>query len=96
MVEIMAEAMAAEAMAAEAMAAEAMAAVILAVMVEIVNLMPLTLIKLPEQKAGKIEVMETLLKTLNMKVVEVGEKEEFLMRVILQTTKINNPFLRAF
>ena len=29
-----------------------------------------------------------------MKVVEVGEKEEFQMRVIYQMTKINNPFLQ--
>ena len=45
------------------------------------------------QRGGKIEVMETLLKTPNMKVVEADEKEEFQMKVIYQTSKINNPFL---
>ena len=45
------------------------------------------------QKVGKIGVMETLLKTLNLKVVEVGGKEEFQMRRIYLTRRINSPFL---
>ena len=48
---------------------------------------------LPEQRDGKIEVMGTLLKTLNMKVVEAGEEEEFQMRVTYQMRRISNPFL---
>ena len=51
------------------------------------------LTKLLVQKVGKIEVMETLQKTLNMKVGEVGEKEEFPMRIKYQTRRTNNPFL---
>ena len=42
----------------------------------------LIVIRLLEQKDGKIEVMEILLKTLNLKVEEVGEKEEFPVMVI--------------
>ena len=66
--------------------AVAMAAVIL-------HLITLTPINLPEQKVGKTEVMETLLKTQNMKVGGVGEKGAFLMRVKPPMKKINNPFL---
>jgi len=58
----------------------------------ITNLIVLTLTNLLEQKVGKIEVMETLLKTLNMKAVGVGEKGEYLMKAALQTRQINNPF----
>jgi hypothetical protein len=47
------------------------------------------------QRAGKIEVTETLLKTLIMKAEEVGEKEGVPMRIISQMTKISNPFLQA-
>ena len=53
----------------------------------------LTLINLLEQKVGKTEVMEILLITLNMKMVGVEEKEECLMRTMLQTRQVNNPFL---
>jgi len=49
-----------------------------------------------EQKVGKIEVMVILLKTLNLKVEEVGEKEEFLARVIPQSMKISILFLQAY
>ena len=48
------------------------------------DLIALTLINLLEQKVGKTEVMEILLITLNMKMVEAEEKGEFLMRVMLQ------------
>jgi len=51
------------------------------------------LIYLLEQKVGKIEVMEILLKTLNMKMVGAGEKGECPMRAMLQTRQIRNPFL---
>ena len=61
----------------------------------IMDLIALTLINLLEQKVGKIEVMEILLKTLNMKVVGAGEKGECLMREMLQMRQINNPFLQA-
>jgi hypothetical protein len=57
------------------------------------NLIALTIINLLEQKVGKIEVMEILLKILNMKVVGVGEKGECPMRVMLQMRQIRNPFL---
>ena len=63
--------------------------------VAILNLIALTLINLLEQKVGKIEVMEILLKTLNMKVVGAEEKGEFPMRAMLQTRQISNPFLQA-
>ena len=45
------------------------------------------------QKVGKIEVMGTLLRILNMKVAEVEEKGESQMEVMLQMMKISNPFL---
>ena len=74
--------------------AAAMVEVIAAAMVEVIaaatavvilnlTIAP-TLINLLEQKVGKIEVMENLLKTQNMKVGEAEEKGEFLMRVMLQ------------
>ncbi len=47
------------------------------------------------QTVGRIEVMETLLKILNMKAEEAGEKEVFLMMVMPQIKKISNPFLQA-
>ena len=78
---IMVVAMVAEAMAVVimvvAMVAEAMVVVIMAEAIP--NPIPLTLIDLLARMVGKTEVMETLLKTLNMKVVEVGEKGEYLM-----------------
>ena len=66
-----------------------------ATVVEILNLTLLIQINLLEQKVGKIEVMETLLKILNMKVAEVGEKEGLQMRIIYQMMRINNPFLQV-
>ena len=48
-----------------------------------------------DQKVGKIEVMETLLKILNMKVAEAEEKEEFQMRTMCQIMIISNPSLQA-
>ena len=67
--------------------------VIAAVMVEaILNLIIPIRINPPEQKVGKIEVMEILQKTLNMKVAEAEEKEVFLMRVMSQMRKISIPF----
>ena len=62
---------------------------------EIPNLKALTLINLLEQKAGKTGVLVILLKALNMRVVGAGEKGEYLMRVILLTKRIRNPFLQA-
>jgi len=59
----------------------------------ILDLIILTLTNLLEQKVGKIEVMEILLKTLNMKMVGAGEKGEYPMRAMLQTRQIRNPFL---
>jgi len=57
------------------------------------NLIILTPINLPEQKVGKIEVMEILLKTLNTKMGGAGEKGEFPMIAKPQMRKVNNPFL---
>ena len=59
----------------------------------ILNLITLIQTNLQGQKVGKIEVMEILLKTPNMKVVGVGEKEEFPIKVMLLTKKTSNPFL---
>ena len=61
--------------------------------VVIMDLIALTLINLLEQKVGKTEVMEILLKALHMKMVGAEEKEECLMRAMLQMTQISNPFL---
>ena len=55
----------------------------------------LTLINPLEQKGGKTEVMEILLKILNMKMVGAGEKGEFPTRAMLQTRQISNPFLQV-
>ena len=71
------------------------AAMVVATVVVILNLIVPTLINLLEQKVGKTEVMEILLKTLNMKVVGAEEKGECLTRAILQTRQIRNPFLQA-
>ena len=51
--------------------------------VVILNLMLLIAINPLGQKVGKTEVMETLLKILNLKVEEVEEKEVFPARGIL-------------
>ena len=69
----------------------AIAAVIIVVVIP--NLITLIQINLLEQKVGKIEVMAILLKTLHMKAVEAGEKGECLMRAMVQTRQIRNPFL---
>jgi len=63
--------------------------------VTILHQIPLTLINLQEQQVGKIEVMEILLKMLNMKVGGAGEKGEFLMITIPQARQISNPFLQV-
>ena len=68
--------------------------VVEATVVVILNLIAFTLINLLGQKVGKTEVMEILLKTLNMKVGGAGEKGECLMRVMLQTRRIKNPSLQ--
>ena len=70
-----------------------MAVIMLVATVVTLKLILLTRINPQEQKAGKIEVMETHLKALNLKVGEAEEKEEFQMRVIYQTKRINIPFL---
>ena len=56
-----------------------------ATVVVILNLIVPTLINLLEQKVGKTEVMEILLITLNMKMVEAEEKGECPTRAMLQT-----------
>ena len=61
--------------------------------VAILNLIVLIPINPQVQKVGKIEVMGTLLRILNMKVAEVEEKGESQMEVMLQMMKISNPFL---
>ena len=72
----------------EAIAAAATAAVPL-------DLIAHTIINLLEQKVGKTEVMEILLKTLNMKVAEAEEKEVLPMTVMLLARIISNPFLQV-
>ena len=61
----------------------------------IMDLIVLTLVNLLEQKVGKTEAMEILLIILNMKTVGAEEKGAFLMRPMLQTRQINNPFLQV-
>ena len=70
-----------------------MAVIVAAVMAVILNLTAPILINLLEQKVGKTEAMEILLKILNMKAVGAGEKGESPMRAMLQTRRIRNPFL---
>jgi hypothetical protein len=53
------------------------------IMLAIPNLIILIPINLQVQKVGKIEVMETLLRILNMKVAEVGEKGASQMVIML-------------
>ena len=74
----------------------AMAAVITAATDQVILNLILIATNPLEQKGGKIEAMETLLKTLNLKVEEVGEKEEFPARVIPQTMKISILFLQVY
>ena len=71
------------------------AAIVAVTAAAILNLITLILISLLEQKVGKTEAMEILLKILNMKAVGAGEKGESQMREILQTRQIRNPFLSA-
>ena len=88
--------MAAAVMAVVVMAVMAAAVMAVAVMaVVIMDLITLTLINPLGQKVGKIEVMEILLITLNMKMVGAEEKEEYQMRAMPQTRQISNPFLQA-
>ena len=84
---VMAEAILVATVVITAVMAEATAAV------TILNLIVLTQINPQVQKVGKIEVMGTLLRILNMKVAEVGERGESQMEVMLQMMKISNPFL---
>ena len=51
------------------------------------------LINLLEQKVGKIEVMEVLLKILTLKMVEVEEKEVLQATLKYLKKGIKNPFL---
>ena len=86
--------MAAAVIMAATVAAVIMAAMVVAVMAAavmaaaILNLIPLLEINLLGQKVGKTEAMETLQKTLNLKVEEVEEKEEFPARRIHLILKI--------
>ena len=79
----------------------AMAAVMVVVIVEAVMVVATAavairnLINLLEQKVGKTEVMETLLKTLSLKVAGAGEKGEFQVTATLQVKKISTPFLQV-
>ena len=95
MVAAMAAAMVEEIMVAAmaAMVEEIIVAAMAAAMVEEIMSLILIQINHQEQMVGKIEVMEILQKTLNMKVAEVEEKEEFQMRVIHQMRRFNDPFL---
>ena len=68
-----------------AVTVEVITAVVSAVVtVAILKLLLLLPINLLVQKVGQIEVIVILLKTLNMRVVEAGEKEEYLMIKMLQ------------
>jgi hypothetical protein len=69
--------------------------VVVATVAVIMDLVALMLINPLEQKVGKTEVMETLLITLNLKMVGAEEKGECPMRAMLQTTQISNPFLQV-
>ena len=80
------------AMAAVIIMAAVMVVAMAAVTAVALNLILLIRINLPEQKGGKIEVMGVLPKTLNLKMAESGEKEEFRVKVIHQMMAINNPF----
>ena len=71
------------------------AMVVAATAAAIMDLIALTLINHLEQKVGKTEVMEILLKTLNTKQVGAGENGDSPMRAMLQTRQIRNPFLLA-
>ena len=73
----------------------AMAVVIMAATDQVILNLILIATNPLEQKDGKIEAKEILLKTLNLKVEEVGEKEAFLVRVIPQIIQISIQFLVA-
>ena len=93
--EIVVEAMVeAAATAVEVIVVEAMAEAV-ATVAAILNLILPIPTNLQEQMVGKIEVMVILLKILNMKVVEVGEKGAFQMRGMHQMRKISNPFFQV-
>jgi hypothetical protein len=66
------------------------------VAVDILNLILLIRTNRQEQMVGKIEVMEILLKTLNMKVVEVEEREAFQTRIMYKVRRVNIPFLQVW
>ena len=68
---------------------------VVATVVAILNQTILITINPLVQKVGKIEVMVTLPKTLNMKVVEFVENEEFQAKVTFQTMRASSPFLQA-
>ena len=72
---------------------EAVVAITAAMVVVILDLIAHILINLLEQKVGKIEVMEILLKTLNMKMVGAGEKGECPKKAMIQMRQVSNPFL---
>ena len=84
----------AEATAVEVIAVEAMAEAVATVVVILNLILPIPT-NLQEQMVGKIEVMVILLKILNTKVVEVGEKGVFQMRRMQQMRKISNPFFQV-
>ena len=77
-----------------AAATQVVVTLVVAIVVAILNPTALILINLLGQKVGKTEVMEILLKILNMKVVGAEEKGECLTRATLQTRQIRNPFLQ--
>ncbi len=92
---VAATAVAATAVAIMVAATAVAATVVAATAVAIMDLIALTLINLLEQKVGKTEVMEILLITLNMKMVEAEEKGECQMGAMLQARQISNPFLQV-
>ena len=76
---------------AEAIVVVTAEAIVVVTVVEVIPIRTSPLVR----KDGKIEVMEILLIILNMRVVEVEEKEESLMKVISQTKTISNLFLQV-
>ena len=92
-VAVMAVVTAAVVVTAVAVMAVVTAAVVVTAAAVILNQMQHMLINHLEQKAGKIGVMETLLKTLNLKIAEVEEKEVLLAILKFLKKVISNPFL---
>ena len=72
-----------------------MVSIITVAMVVILNLILFIPINRPVLKVGKIEAMEILLKTLNMKVAEAEGKEVLPMTVMLLARIISNPFFQV-